>query len=352
MVGSRNGATSFVLLCVGVAWCCTPQYAGAGELRDSDLSFRLTSSRAPDDAGSTRAPSSYLISDKNLFEGYEGPWTGFLTGMRATTNLRDRFADTVGNPIYFENPFIETSLDLFYLWHDFPSNGQIGGGQLNVWAAQIRVALTDRLAFLATKDGWSELNAGILPRESGWNDYSLGLKYAFIVDESNEFILTGGLRWEIHQGTPDILQGGDSGDNELNPFISVAKKWDRLNFIGIIGARLPMDHNDGNHIVYWDLHFDTEIAPETLPGFHPLLEIHALHYLSNADRFPVDFGGLDYTNLGSSDVAGSSVFWGDIGFRWKLSPNVSVGAAYGFPISNPGNDIFNQRVTIDLVLSL
>jgi hypothetical protein len=63
----------------------------------------------------------------------------------------------------------------------------------------------------------------------------------------------------------------------------------------------------------------------------------------------LNVGGLDYTNLGSYNVAGTSVFWGDLGFRWKLTPNLSFGAAYGFPISTPGNDIFNQRVTLDLI---
>ena len=47
----------------------------------------------------------------------------------------------------------------------------------------------------------------------------------------------------------------------------------------------------------------------------------------------------------------NNVFWGDLGFRWKLTPNLSWGFAYGFPISNPGNSIFNQRVTVDVVLS-
>ncbi len=164
-------------------------------------------------------------------------------------------------------------------------------------------------------------------------------------------MLGGGLRWEWHNGNRDVLQGGDGGANELNPFITVAKGWDRLHFIGAVNYRIPMDHNDGNHILHWDLHFDYEIAPEALPGFFPLLEIHALHYLSNADAMPLSVGGLDYTNLGSSDVAGSSVFWGDLGFRWKLTPNVSIGAAYGFPISTPGNDVFNQRVTLDVTLS-
>jgi hypothetical protein len=111
-----------------------------------------------------------------------------------------------------------------------------------------------------------------------------------------------------------------------------------------------MDDDDGNYILSWDLHLDTEIAPSTLPGFYPLVELHALHYLNDADALPLDVGGLDYSNIGAGDVSGDNVFWADLGFRWKLTPNLSVGAGYGFPISNPSDSIFNQRFTMDVVL--
>lgn len=305
---------------------------------DNDSSFDLSD-------------TSYLISNKNVFGQSETLYPGFLTGMRSTTAFHQDFAEPVGNPLYFESPFIESQIKLLYLWHDFPSNSQIGGGQLNAWAVQVRIALTDRLAIVAPKDGWTELNAGILPRESGTNDFAIGLKYALIMDEDEKFMLTTGLRWEWHNGSRGILQGRDRSDNELTPYVSFAKGWKSFNLIGNLSARMPTDRNDGNHIVSWDLHIDKEIAPDTLPGFYPLLEIHALHYLTNANRFPLSVGGLDYGNIGSSDVRGKSVFWGDLGFRWKLTPNLSWGVAYGFPISDPRNSIFNQRITVDFILS-
>ncbi|MCC7291673.1 MAG: hypothetical protein IT449_06400 [Phycisphaerales bacterium] len=303
--------------------------------------------RNPPSAASAQSGSSFLLSSSDLSSDYRPPWSGFLTGLGGF----DGFAEPMGNPLYFESPFIDTNLRLLYLWHDFASNSQIGGGQVHVVAAQARLALTDRLAFIATKDGYSWLDAGILPEAEGWNDISVGLKYAFWVDPAQQWVATGGLRWEWHNGDQEVLQGGDSGDHELSPFVSFAKGWDRFHFIGTLNARLPVDRHDGNFILSWDLHFDYEVAPETLPGFFPLLEIHALHYLSDGDRYPLAVGGLDYTNLGSYDVAGTSVFWGDLGFRWKLTPNWQFGAAYGFPISNPGDDLFNQRVTVDLIFS-
>ncbi|MCP4594696.1 MAG: hypothetical protein GY842_28520 [bacterium] len=294
---------------------------------------------------------SYLLSSEPLFGDTEILWPGFLTGMRSKHSFHKKFAQPLGNPLYFESPFIETNVRLLYLWHDFSTASQLAGGEANIVAAQARIALTDRLAFIATKNNYSWLKTGITPEADGWNDLAAGLKYAFLVDEANELVLTGGLRWEWHNGSRDVLMGGDSGDNELSPFISFAKGWDRFHLIGDLAYRIPMDRHDGNHILHWDVHFDYEIAPDALPGFFPLLEIHGLHYLSDADQLPLGVGGLDYSNFGSSDVAGTSVLWGDLGFRWKLTPNLSFGAAYGFPITNPADDAFNQRVTVDFIIS-
>jgi len=341
-----------ISLLVGVFFLASPAVAEEADVHFSPLpsltlqTQAVTEETTKANTTSNRIPS-YLLSSKNHTEDFELFWPGFLTGMTAFKN----FAEPIGNPLFFESPFINTQLKLLYLWHDFPKQGQIGGGEVNIIAAQIRVALTDRLALIATKDGYSSFNAGILPQADGFNDFALGLKYAFLVDEANQFVMTGGMRWELHNGDADVLQGGDSGANELSPFVSFAKGWDRFHVIGTVNGRLPMDRNDGNFIVNWDLHFDYEAWPEQLPGFFPLLEIHALHYLTNGNRFPTSFGGLDYTNLGASDVAGSSVFWGDLGFRWKLTPHTEFGAAYGFPISNPSNDIFNQRVTVDFIFN-
>ena len=142
-------------------------------------------------------------------------WPGFLTGMGSRTDLHKRYAEPVGNPFYFESPFIESQLKLVYIWHDFPKDSQLGGGELSAFAGQVRLALTDRLALIATKDGYSLLHTGITPLADGWNDFVLGFKYTAIIDEANDFMLDGGLRWEWHNGDREVLQGGDAGANEL-----------------------------------------------------------------------------------------------------------------------------------------
>lgn len=300
-----------------------------------------------EEAGFTASISptaTFLLGPSRIHDDPTILWPGFLSGLRGF----EHFYEPVGNPIYFESPFNYTGLRFLYLHHDFPDQSQLGGGDLNVWALQVRLALTERLGFIATKDGYSDLNARILPNDEGWNDFAIGLKYALIVDRENDFVLTPGLRWEWVNGSRGVLQGGT---HELSPFISVAKGFGQFHTLANVTGRIPTDLDRGNCILSWDLHLDYELDPQNLPGFAPVLEFHGLHYLSNGESMPLSVGGLDYTNLGSTDVAGSSVFWAGAGFRWKLSPHLSVGSTFEFPLCNASGDIMGNRVTVDLALN-
>ena len=268
-------------------------------------------------------------------------WDGFLYG---DPHFRDK-PRPIGSPLYFEDPFINSDVRPFFLWHKFPQGSALRGGQLTVYAMQARLALTDRLQLIATEDGYSHLESPILDDDSGWNDIALGLKYALLVDHENDFILSAGLRWRLSNGHAKTLNGGV---DELSPFITVYKGFGKWNFMADVVARLAMDEHDGNHIISWDAHIDYEL----FENFFPLLEIHGLHYVSNGDRLPLDIGGLDYANIGSNDVAGTAAFWGTLGFRWNLMEHVSWGLAYGFPLQDPqNNDIFEQRVTTSFVIT-
>ncbi len=83
----------------------------------------------------------------------------------------------VGIPMYFEDPFITTDVRLLYMRHRIPGGSVLGSGQVHVAAAQIRLALTERLAFIVTKGGHSWVDSHATPEGNGWNDWGLGLKY-------------------------------------------------------------------------------------------------------------------------------------------------------------------------------
>jgi len=266
---------------------------------------------------------------------------GFLTGLKGFEN----FVHPVSSPLYFFDPFIDTRANLLYVWHKFPKKSALKGGDLSVWAMPIWVALTERLQLTATCDGYSRIRARALRPDEGWNDLAIGLKYNLIADVENQFLLSTGLSWRLSNGHALTLHGGV---DELNPYVTAAKAFGKWRTIGTLGGRIPMNRHMGNSILYENLH----ISYELLENFFPLVEFNGVQYLSNSDRLPLGVGGLDYANIGSNDVKGNSTFWGAAGFRWKATPNVEVGATYEFPLSTRENDIFDQRVTVSVILSL
>lgn len=295
---------------------------------------------APEAKVALNPKAKFLLSDKRFHDDPEVFWAGFLNGLRGF----EQFYNPVGNPIYFETPFNNTGIRFLYLHHNFDDDSQLAGGDLNVYAVQARVALTERLGFIATKDGYSDLNAGALPADEGWNDIAAGLKYAFYVDRENDFVATLGARYQLGNGDAKVLQGGVQ---ELSPFVSFAKGWDKFHLIGDVTDRLPLDNDKGNNVLQWDVHADYEVCS----GVAPMIELHGLHYLDDGNRTGLAVGGADYSNLGSQFVSGSTVIWAGFGARFKLTPQLSLGATYEIPLTNPKADIFGDRVTVDLELT-
>ncbi|MEQ1632713.1 MAG: hypothetical protein ABL997_10100 [Planctomycetota bacterium] len=268
------------------------------------------------------------------------PKDGFLTGLSGFEKLHE----PIGQPLYFESPTIETSLRPIYLRHNFDDASALGGGNVTVYAAQLRLALSDRWAFIATKDGYSELNTGAFGEDEGWNDLAGGLKYAAIVDQPKQFLVSAGLRYQAENGHRGVLQGGV---DEFSPFVSAAKGYDDLHVVAGTCWRVPTDSNDGNQVLHWDFHVDYDLNPDSDRIVSPVAEIHGVHYLdSGATALPV--GGLDYTNLGSQ-VGGEFVSWAGLGLRLEVMRKVEIGAVYEFALTDSKDDIMDDRVTVDMI---
>lgn len=285
--------------------------------------------------------ASYLLSDKLIHGEPEVLYPGFLSGMRGF----EHFTNPTGDPLYFESPFIQTNFRFVYLRNNFSDGSQLAGGQATVTGYQARIALNERLAIIAPKDGHSWLRANALPKDDGWNDIALGAKYAFYIDRDNDAVATLGLRWFWGNGDAKILQGGVQ---ELSPFITAAKGWGDFHLMGNITGRAPVDDDKGNNIIQWGFHADYDLGSLGLKGVSPVIELHGLHYLSDGTRTPLMVGGLDYANLGSTMVSGSTVIWMGWGARFKISPNLSVGAVYEHALTNVNADILEDRVTVDI----
>lgn len=279
-----------------------------------------------------------LTSGASAQEG--GPQTndiGFVTGLRGF----EAFHEPLGQPLYFESPFNDTGIRALYLRHNFSDNSTLQGGNVTVYALQARLALTERLGFIATKDGYSEFESGLI-QDEGWNDIAFGFKYVLLADREDAFVLTPGIRYQARNGDRGILQGRV---DEFSPFVSVAKGFDNLHFIANATLRLPLDGDDGNTVGHWDLHLDYSLNPGQQAVFAPLLEVHGVHYLDDG-ALALNVGGLDYTNLGSQPDA-SFVAWAGIGFRLEIVQKYELGLCYEFALTDKDEDIMKDRITFD-----
>jgi hypothetical protein len=264
---------------------------------------------------------------------------GFLTGLRGF----EHFHEPLGQPLYFESPFNDTGVRALYLKHNFSDQSLLQGGDVTVYAVQARLAITEKLAFIATKDGYSELDSGLI-QDEGWNDLAAGFKYVLVADKAKDYVVTPGIRYMAENGHRGILQGGA---DEVSPFVSVAKGYERLHLLGNVTLRVPMDGDEGNTVGHWDLHVDYDVNPGSDTVFAPLFELHGIHYLSDGDT-ALAVGGLDYTNLGSQP-AESFVAWAGIGARLEISKKYEIGACYEFALTDPDDDLMDTRITVDFI---
>lgn len=260
----------------------------------------------------------------------------------ATAGQLENMISPVSIPTINEDPRMSTELRPMYMWTRIPTSFVTSGGHYQVVAAQLRAAITDRIGFIATKDGYIFLDPDkVVPENSGWANLAFGFKGALVRDEENAFILTAGLRYEAASGNQAVLQG--YGDGLLNPFLTTAKGWGQFHSQLYAGSRLAISGEDSS---FFDLgfHLDYGFANQ----FYPLFELNWIHVIDGGRRLPIDQEGYDLVNLGAQDAGGTGVSTIALGFRYRILEDLDVGVTGEFPWTNR-QDIIDWRVTTDLI---
>lgn len=271
------------------------------------------------------------------------------------------FVMPITTPYLFEDPFITTNINAVGIWHEYPNGSVFKGGDIWVVALQARVAITDRLAFIATKDGYAfhDPDTPGLGKRDGFFDIAAGFKYALIDMPEERLIISPSFRLDIPVGNNDVFSG--NGDGVAIPAISAA--WggiDNLNLIGDLGGRIPFAGNESTSIFY-NLHLSYNLFEH----FVPLFEINGYHWTSSGSgSFKVktqggkvrlstiqagtgSFEAMDVANLGSISAGGNDLVTLAFGARIPIVDRVSFGTAYEFAVSDR-KDLFEQRVTMSV----
>lgn len=261
----------------------------------------------------------------------------------ATASWSSSLVTPVANPIFFESPVINSELRPIFMYHEL--NDKFLPGDVEVYALQFRLKLTDRLALIATKDGYVRINPDGGPSADGLADIGGGLKYALIQDEANQLIVTPGLKFEFPSGDDDVAQG--NGDGEIDLFVSAAKGIGELQLMGTLGVRLPLDNDEESS----QLHYSLQLAYPTCQWFKPFVCLNGYTGLGNGNTAGLgllDSEGYDLINFGAGDVSGESMIVLGFGFRSSLCECVDLGVAFEKGVDH-SSGIFDQRITADLV---
>lgn len=264
-----------------------------------------------------------------------------------TTLLAEDWAENaispVTNPVFFEDPQVRSEVRAIFMHHNIDDDFITQGGDAQLYAVQLRWAITERLAIIATKDGYVDFNPNaVLSKETGWADIAAGVKYALIDNKEAEFILTPGLTFEFPTGNSDVFQG--NGDGTWNLFTSAGKGFGDLRLLGNFGGIIPNDFDEETAA----LHYSAQIDYTVCPQFVPFVALNAFTTISEGEALPLDTEGFDLFNFGSTDAEGTTQAVMGVGFRSHLFKSFNLGFAYEFPISRP-EGLFGDRFTVDLI---
>lgn len=263
-------------------------------------------------------------------------------------NGHQRYVPPLSSPILNETPYITTEARPIYMHHEIPNDFVTGGGDIDLFALQLRVALTDRLGIIATKDGYADINfAGVLPDTHGFANIALGLKYALYTNPQTDAILSVGFEYEVPTGDIStggiVLQGG--GDGMMDLFVTGAKAFGKLGLQAGGGANIAIDNNHDSSFWHWSAHIDYEL----FENFFPLVEANGTSTFDDGSRTGIaSFEGNDLVNFGSTD-SGTVVTVG-VGARYRLNRHFQLGAGYEFPVTER-EDLFDWRTNFDMVIS-
>jgi hypothetical protein len=259
----------------------------------------------------------------------------------------DNFIGPISNPILSKDPRSLTEARVLFINNEIDPQSLLGSGDFQVAACEVRVALTDRLTFIADKDGYAWIHPSVPAlKGEGWLNINAGLKYTLVRDVEDQFLLTGGLTYEPPTGEAAVFQG--LGDGVFTVFLASGKEFGNCaHLLGTVGYQFPVNSDQNSSFYYLSLHVDQQL----LGWLYPLLEFNWFHYASGGDHGlpPVVGEGDGLLNLGTSGVAGTDLVTLAVGLKAHLSCHADTGVAWEFPISNR-HDLLNNRLIAEMIL--
>lgn len=255
----------------------------------------------------------------------------------------DGFVQPFSNPIQFKDPRAMTEARGIFLaaWSD-PAM-PLGDTTAQVYALQLRAAVTERLEVFAAKDGIVRLSPGIGASQTGLANLAVGGKYAFYRDPETQTIASAVVQYEAPTGYANIFQNQGSG--LLAAYAVVGKEFaENAHAIVQAGQNMAMNSQDSGYFLT-SAHIDKRFGK-----FTPFYEVNWFYYNQDGTFLPslgIEGGGL--LNLGAGGVMGLSYVTNAVGFWYDLSSCQQLGIGYEFQVSQPIM-LFNNYAMCQYVL--
>jgi hypothetical protein len=253
----------------------------------------------------------------------------------------DRFISPLSNPFFFEDPRSLTEVRTIFIDNNLPRS--IGGGDVDVWAAQVRLRFSDRWSAIAPRLGYIDVNQGGNPPE-GFMSAPVGLKFNFYRDVDRQALASAGVTYFI-PGSERAFS--NFGDGDFHFFLTGGTEiYDGAHWLSGTGFRIPTDSNWGTQMWYWSNQWDCEVVDH----WYGLLGVNWFHWMRSAGlNVGAPITGLDLLNIPVSGVAGDDVVTGVVGGKWKPGRHMELGTGFEFPLTDR-TDILATRIYADLTL--
>ncbi len=255
------------------------------------------------------------------------------------------FISPITNPILSKDPRSMTEARFLFVQNWIPDEHPLDGGDFQVYALQLRLALTERLQLFADRDGIAVISPGAADSTTGLLNLAFGLRYWFIRDVEKQLLASGGLMYEVPTGEADVFQNHGSG--VFTVFGTAAKEIAQKNHAILnVGYQFPTNTSDNSSFFYTSVHFDRQVA-----GFlYPLVEFNWYAYTDGGNRLPSAIGeGDGLLNLGTRGVAGNHLVTAAVGLTALLGDHIQTGVAYETPLTER-NDLINNRLLVEFIL--
>ena len=272
------------------------------------------------------------------------PLAAATRGLFQSDHEFDGFTGPFSNPVQTKDPRSLTEARFIFLnnWSR-KSTPVIGGASIQVYALQLRLALTDRLQLFADKDGIVRLSPNPGKSVTGLANIAAGAKYVFYRDVENQTLGSVALQYEAPTGYANIFQ--NQGSVNLAAYFIFGKQFGQNTHALLqFGQNAAMNKLNSGYFLT-SAHLDHRFGK-----FTPFYEANWFYYNQSGTFLPTlntEGGGL--IGLGAGQIMGLNYVTNAVGFKYDLTPNAELGVGYEFQLSNR-TMLLNNMLSAQLIL--